>query len=341
LSVYLGIESSCDETSIAFVRDGKEILAHDIASQAKLHAPFHGVVPELASRAHLQNIFPLLEEVSRRSGISLKEIDGLGVTSQPGLLGALLVGVSVAKALAFTLQKPLYGVHHIYGHIYATHLEHEVPYPYLSLVVSGGHTALYLVHAPLDLTLLGKTVDDAAGESFDKVAKILGLGYPGGPLIDRLSKEGNPTAYSFPRTHQKKKQKAGQNPLNFSFSGLKTAVLYQLFGQDQTQNSSPKIPFSTADVAASFQEAVVDTLVQKSLLALEQYSLKRMTLVGGVACNSRLRAKLKSALCEKQCTLYYPSPLLCTDNAAMIAGLTYHLAQKTPSLASLDLIVRP
>ncbi len=327
MALYLGIETSCDETSVAIVRNGKEILVNLIASQISIHAPFQGVVPELASRAHLTNIFPLLDQAMSQSGVSYSQLDGIGVTNQPGLLGALLVGVATAQSLAFALNLPLYGVHHIAGHIYAAHLEHQIEYPYLSLVVSGGHTSLYRVEGPTQIHLLGKTLDDAAGECFDKVAKLLELEYPGGPVIDKLARMGNPQAFSFPRSFQNSKD------LQFSFSGLKTAVLYKLFGQDQkgTQKAT-QFPehLSKPDLAASFQEAVVDILVQKSLQAMVQENLSRVTLVGGVACNSRLRQKLREALDKTGGTRYYPSPILCTDNAAMIAGLTAHLAQTLP-----------
>lgn len=335
MGLFLGIETSCDETSIALVRDGKEILVNLIASQIKIHAPFQGVVPELASRAHLNNIFPLLDQAFQDAKIEYHQLDGIGVTNQPGLLGALLVGVATAQSLAFALRLPLYGVHHIAGHIYATHLEHSIEYPYISLVVSGGHSSLYRVESPTEIQLLGKTLDDAAGECFDKVAKLLELGYPGGPIIDKLAREGNPQAFSFPRSFHQNKN------LQFSFSGLKTAVLYKLFGQDQ--KASGKFPehLSKADVAASFQEAVVDILVQKSIQALAQERLSRLTLVGGVACNSRLRQKLKEALAPAGHKLYYPSPVLCTDNAAMIAGLTEHLARNRPKSSSYALPALP
>lgn len=321
MSLYLGVETSCDETSIAIVRNGKEILTNLIASQVSLHAPFHGVVPELASRAHLTNIFPLLDQAFAEARVSPETLDGIGVTHQPGLLGALLVGVSTAQSLALSLNVPLYGVHHIYGHIYATHLEHEVQYPYISLVVSGGHTSLFRVEGPLQITRLGKTLDDAAGECFDKVAKLLDLGYPGGPIIDRLAREGNSSAFTFPRSLQHSAN------LDFSFSGLKTSVLYKLYGQDQKKGPITH-EYSKPDFAASFQEAVVDVLTQKSMQALDSEELNTLTVVGGVACNSRLRERLKESIQKRGGKLYYPSPILCTDNAAMIAGLAYHQAQQ-------------
>ena len=306
--LLLCIESSCDETAAAVVRDGRCILSNVVASQVDVHARYGGVVPELASRKHLEAISVVVDEALGNAGLSLGEIEGIAVTRGPGLIGALLVGLSVAKALAFARDIPLVGVHHMEGHILAPLLEQEIPFPYLALAVSGGHTHLYRVDDIGSYRILGRTLDDAAGEAFDKVAKLLGLGYPGGVLIDRLAVQGNPRAIDFPRPllHQKN--------LDFSFSGIKTAVLNHVRRQ-----SGPIEGDRLKDLAASFQEAVVDVLSRKTMRASEETGLKRIVVAGGVACNSGLRARMQTLSGEKGVSIHFPSPALCGDNAAMLA----------------------
>lgn len=306
--LLLAIESSCDETAAAVVRNGREILSNLIVSQIDIHARFGGVVPELASRQHLQAICPLVDAALDEAGVSLEQIEGLAVTRGPGLIGALLVGVSYAKALAFARQIPLVGVHHIEGHILAVHLEQEVAFPYLALAVSGGHSHLFRVDGIGEYVLLGRTVDDAAGEAFDKVAKMLGLAYPGGPVIDRLATKGDPTCVRFPRPMLNRPN------FDFSFSGMKTSVLTyieSLAGQMDEQR--------VADIAAAFQAAAVDVLLQKTLRAARAQGLSRIVVAGGVACNSGLRREFEIAGQKEKLDVYFPSPLLCSDNAAMLA----------------------
>lgn len=311
--LVLGIETSCDETAVAIVEDGKRILSNLVASQVDVHSKFGGVVPELASRKHIQNIVPLISQSLKDANVTLDEIDGIAVTQGPGLVGSLLVGISMAKAIAYAKGRPIVGVNHLEGHIYSNFLEHEdLEPPFISLVVSGGHTELFYVASKRrEYEKLGQTMDDAAGEAFDKVAKLLGLGYPGGPIIDNLAKEGDPKAIPFPRPY------VWDHSLNFSFSGLKTAVLnYFLRERDN---------IILADVAASFQSAVVDVLTEKAIRAAEIKKVNKIALAGGVAANSALRKQL-SLRCQKiGYKLYYPSPILCTDNAAMIAGVGYHI----------------
>lgn len=311
--LVLGIETSCDETAVAVVEDGKRILSNLVASQVDVHSKFGGVVPELASRKHIQNIVPLISQSLKDANVTLDEIDGIAVTQGPGLVGSLLVGISMAKAIAYAKERPIVGVNHLEGHIYSNFLEHEdLEPPFISLVVSGGHTELFYVASKRrEYEKLGQTMDDAAGEAFDKVAKLLGLGYPGGPIIDNLAKEGDPKAIPFPRPY------VWDHSLNFSFSGLKTAVLnYFLRERDN---------IILADVAASFQSAVVDVLTEKAIRAAEIKKVNKIALAGGVAANSALRKQL-SLRCQKiGYKLYYPSPILCTDNAAMIAGVGYHI----------------
>ena len=306
--LLLALESSCDETAAAVVRDGKEILSNLIASQVDLHAVYGGVVPELASRRHLEVINPLVEEALLNAGIQQADLDAVVVTRGPGLVGALLVGVAFAKAYAYALQVPLIGVHHIEGHILAIRLEQEVDFPFLAAAVSGGHTHLYRVDGIGQYRLLGRTVDDAAGEAFDKVAKMLGLGYPGGPVIDRLAAEGDDGDIIFPRPLLKK------DTLDFSFSGVKTAVLnyLQRLGTDPTAQQ-------VRQIASAFQTAVVDVLTQKVLRAAESESLTRIVIAGGVACNSGLRQRFAELTATMDKTVYFPSPVLCADNAAMLA----------------------
>jgi len=306
--LVLAIESSCDETSAAVVRDGRQILSNVIASQVDVHARYGGVVPELASRKHVEAISVVIEEALEKAGVTLDDIQGIVVTRGPGLVGALLVGLSVAKAMAFARGIPLVGVHHIEGHILSPLLEQDIAFPYLGLAVSGGHTHLYRIDGIGRYTILGRTLDDAAGEAFDKVAKLLGLGYPGGQVIDRLAAEGDPTAIDFPRPllHQKN--------LDFSFSGIKTAVLNHVRGYDH-----PLSDEQLRHVAAGFQAAVVEVLTRKTLRAAAEHGLKRVVVAGGVACNRGLRQSLLFAGPEAGLEVYFPSPGLCGDNAAMLA----------------------
>jgi len=290
------------------VRDGRSILSNIVASQVDVHARYGGVVPELASRKHVEAITVVVEEALGKAGVDLAEIEGIAATRGPGLVGALLVGLSAAKAIAFARNIPLVGVHHMEGHILAPLLEKEIPFPYLALAVSGGHTHLYRVDGIGAYRILGRTLDDAAGEAFDKVAKLLGLPYPGGVLIDRLAAEGNPRAIDFPRPllHQKN--------LDFSFSGIKTAVLNHVRRQPVPPEGA-----QLKDVAASFQEAVVDVLTRKTLRAAEETGLERIVVAGGVACNSGLRARFQSLAPGNGVSVHFPSPILCGDNAAMLA----------------------
>jgi N6-L-threonylcarbamoyladenine synthase len=305
----LGIESSCDETSAAVLADGRRILSNVVASQDSVHAPYGGVVPELASRRHLEVIVPVVGKALDDAGVKLADLDGIAVTHGPGLVGSLLVGCSLAKALAYARGLPLVGVNHLEGHIFAAFLEDTVPaYPFLALVVSGGHTALYAVPNPLRYTLVGQTRDDAAGEAFDKVAKLLGLGYPGGPIIERTAASGDAMAIDFPLA-----QMTDQAP-DFSFSGIKTSVsLY-------VKRYGPLSPASVADVAASFQATVVKMLVRKTLKAALRLGIKRIVLTGGVAANGALRGALVSGAAERGVSVHVPGRRLCTDNAAMIAA---------------------
>jgi N6-L-threonylcarbamoyladenine synthase len=318
----LGIESSCDETAAAVVRDGREILSSVVQSQIDLHALYGGVVPELAGRAHIEAIVPVVDGALAQAGIRLDAVDGIAVTNTPGLIGALLVGVSMAKSLALATGKPLAGVDHIHGHIYAVKLAFpELEYPFVSLVVSGGHTSLYHSWSETRHDLLGATTDDAAGEAFDKVAKILGLGFPGGPIIERLAKGHDPAKVAFARSLLE------PDSLDFSFSGVKTSVLYHVRGQD---GKKPRAlgDAEVGDICAGFQEAVVDVLVEKTLRACAKTGAKRVAVGGGVACNGRLREKLAAAGKGLGIATYFPPGRFCTDNAAMIAGLGYHLLRE-------------
>ena len=314
--LVLGIETSCDETAAAVVENGRRILSDVVATQFELHAQYGGVVPELAARRHLENILPVIQAALDQAGVSLNDIDGFAVSQGPGLVGALVIGMAVAKALAYAHGKPLAGVHHLEAHILAAFLTDAAPaFPFIALVVSGGHTNLYLVRDFRDLALLGRTRDDAAGEAFDKVAKLMGLGYPGGVQIEALAASGNPHAFNLPRP------RIASEPLTFSFSGLKTAVSHQLKKQPEIL-ADPK---AQADLAASFQEAVVDSLLSRAWLALEQTGSRRLVVCGGVAANSRLREALASQARITGAELFLPPLSLCTDNAAMVAALGYHL----------------
>lgn len=312
--LILAIESSCDETAAAVVKNGREVLSNVIYSQIDLHTVYGGVVPEIASRKHIEKINQVIESALKEANVSLKEIDAIAVTYGPGLVGALLVGVSAAKAISFATGIPLVGVHHIEGHISANYIEHPDLEPeFMSLVVSGGHTHLVKVCDYGKYEILGRTRDDAAGEAFDKVARAIGLGYPGGPKIDKVAKEGNPNAIKFPRA------KVDGSIYDFSFSGLKSAVLNYL---NQAEMKGEEIV--VADVAASFQKAVVDVLVEHSMDAVEANGFKKFAIAGGVASNSALRAAMKSACEEKNIEFFHPSPIFCTDNAAMIGVAGYY-----------------
>ncbi len=314
----LAIESSCDETAASVVKNGREVLSNVISSQIALHQLYGGVVPELASRKHIENINQVITEALLEAEMGLEDLDAVAVTYGPGLVGALLVGVAEAKAISYARHLPLVGVHHIEGHISANYIENkDLEPPFLSLVVSGGHTHLVRVKDYGEYEILGRTRDDAAGEAFDKVARAIGLGYPGGPKIDSLAKEGNPDAISFP------KAKVAGAPYDFSFSGLKSAVLNYL-NACKMKNE----PINEADVAASFQKAVVDVLIEHAMLAVEETGLKKLALAGGVASNSALRAAAEEACAKEGVQLYRPSPLLCTDNAAMIGAAAYYEYRK-------------
>ena len=299
------------------MEDGREILSNVVHSQIDIHRVYGGVVPEIACRAHIETIHPVVEKALADAKVALRDVDAIAVTCAPGLVGALLVGLSMAKSLALAANKPILGVDHIHGHMYATKLAFpDLAYPCVNLVVSGGHTSLYLSKSEIDHEPLGATSDDAAGEAFDKVAKILQLGFPGGPIIDGLAKGRDPGKVVFKRTVP--------DSLDFSFSGLKTSVLYRVKGQDGkgalTLNADER-----ADVAAGFQEAVVDVLVEQSLKACLRTRTWRLAVGGGVACNTRLREKLTARAAKEGVTVYFPPPKYCTDNAAMIAGLGHHL----------------
>ena len=312
--LILAIESSCDETAAAVVRNGRTVLSNIISSQIDLHKLYGGVVPEIASRKHIEKINQVIEEALCEADCSLDDIDAIGVTYGPGLVGALLVGVAEAKAIAYARNLPLIGVHHIEGHISANYIENkELEPPFLCLVVSGGHTHLVCVEGYGKYRILGKTKDDAAGEAFDKVARAIDLGYPGGPKIDKLAKEGNPDAIDFPRAH------VGDSVYDFSFSGVKSAVLNYINGCKMKQAE-----YNRADIAASFQKAVTDVLVDHAMAGVENYGLKKLAIAGGVASNSALRAAMRKACEERGIEFYYPSPILCTDNAAMIGAAAFY-----------------
>ena len=310
----LGIESSCDETAASVVKNGREVLSNVISSQIDLHTLYGGVVPEIASRKHIERINQVIEEALTTANMTLDDLDAIGVTYGPGLVGALLVGVAEAKAISYAKKLPLVGVHHIEGHISANYIENlNLEPPFVCLVVSGGHTHLVVVQDYGKYEILGRTRDDAAGEAFDKVARAIGLGYPGGPKIDKISKEGNPDAIAFPRP------KFEDSPYDFSFSGLKSAVLNYLNGCQMKG-----IEINRADVAASFQKAVCDVLVEHAMIAVKESGLNKFAIAGGVASNSALRAAFEKACAERQIEFYHPSPIFCTDNAAMIGAAAYY-----------------
>lgn len=326
----LAIESSCDETSVAVMADGRRVMSNIISSQIDIHTAFGGVVPEIASRHHLQNMNTVVDQALTEAGVTLDDIDLIGVTCGPGLVGALLMGVATAKAIAFAKNIPLVGVNHMHGHISANFIEHEeLEPPFMSLIVSGGHTNIVEMSDYGVCRVLGGTRDDAVGEAYDKVARVIGLGYPGGPKIDRIAKEGNPEAIQFKRVYLEKGSK------DFSFSGLKTAVLNYLNTERQAGRE-----ISVPDVAASFQEAVIEVIVHKTMEAVTEMKQDKLVLAGGVAANSRLREALSASCDEKGVKLYVPSPVLCTDNAAMIGCAAYY-KYKAQGADGLDLDAYP
>ena len=317
-TLILAIESSCDETAASVVKNGRCVLSNIISSQIAIHTLYGGVVPEIASRKHIEKINQVVEAALKEADVTLDDIDAIGVTYGPGLVGALLVGVAEAKAIAYAKKKPLVGVHHIEGHVSANYIEHpDLEPPFLCEIISGGHTHLVIVKDYGSFEILGRTRDDAAGEAFDKLARAIGLGYPGGPKIDKLAKEGNPHAIDFPRAHME------DAPYDFSFSGVKSAVLNHLNKCRMTGE-----PIVEADIAASFQQAVVDVLVDNAIRAAKDYHMDRLAIAGGVASNGALRAAMEAA-CEKEGIRFYrPSPIFCTDNAAMIGVAAYYEYQK-------------
>ena len=313
-TVTFAIESSCDETAAAVMLDGREMLSNVISSQIDVHKLYGGVVPEIASRHHLENINMVAARALEEASVSMEEVDMIGVTYGPGLVGALLIGIATAKAYALAAGKPLVGVHHIHGHICANYVEHkDLEPPFMALVISGGHTNIVEVTGYNKCRVLGSTRDDAAGEAYDKVARVLGLGYPGGPLIDKLAKEGNPDAIEFPRAH------VDDAPYDFSFSGIKSAVLNYI----NSANMQGK-EINRADVAASFQKAVVDALVSRAVRLAKECGMDKLAIAGGVASNSALRAAIQEECTKNNIRFYSPSPILCTDNAAMIGAAAYY-----------------
>ena len=313
-TLILAIESSCDETAASVVKNGREVLSNVISSQIALHTQFGGVVPEIASRKHIEKINQVVTQALEDAGVTLTDVDAIGVTYGPGLVGALLVGVAEAKAIAFAAKKPLVGVHHIEGHVSANYIENpDLEPPFVCLIVSGGHTHLVIVKDYGEFEIIGRTRDDAAGEAFDKVARAVGLGYPGGPKVDKTAKEGNPHAIEFPRA------KVEGSPYDFSFSGLKSAVLNYLNGCQMKG-----IEVNRADVAASFQKAVCDVLVEHAMLAVKESGLNKLAIAGGVASNGTLRMAMEQACAENGIRFYRPSPIFCTDNAAMIGAAGYY-----------------
>lgn len=314
----LGIETSCDDTAAAVVADGQNILSNVISSQNEFHAKYGGIVPEIASRKHVELILYVIQDALDSAGVTYNEIDAIAVTHRPGLVGSLLVGLSAAKSIAYCYQKPLIAVNHLLGHVYANFFEHpDLELPHISLTVSGGHTLVMYITSPTQYEILGHTVDDAIGEAYDKVAKFLGLGFPGGPIIDKMAKQGNPEAIDFPSPLLHSKD------LNFSFSGLKTAVIRYVTDQREAGQA-----INEADVVASFQRAAIKVLVKKVLDAAQERQISTITLSGGVAANSALREILIQEARQQGIQVFYPPLILCTDNGAMIAGAAYHLYQQ-------------
>ncbi len=331
-SLLLGIDTSCDDTSAAVVVNGERILSNVVSSQSDIHKKYGGIVPELASRRHIEMIWPVVDEALNNAGVALDDIDAVAVCYGPGLIGSLLVGCGFAKSIAYAKKIPIVAVNHLEGHIFSTFLEGRPEFPFLSLIASGGHTNLYIVNGFGQYIELGRTRDDAAGEAYDKVSKLLGLGYPGGPVIDRLAKEGDPKAFDFPRAYV-------PESFDFSFSGLKTAVKLKVGSwQSAAKNSELQTLNSKLinDIAASFQAAVVDVLVRKVEWAIVKKGIKRVTLSGGVSANSELRRRFKEMVEERGLELFLPSVSLCTDNAAMIAAAGYHHF-KAGNIVGIDL----
>ena len=341
--IVLGIESSCDETAAALVEDGRRILSSVVSSQVTIHRPYGGVVPELASRQHVKVIIPVISQALQRADLEMSSVDGIAVTQGPGLVGSLLVGIGVAKGLAYATGKPLVAVNHLEGHIQAAFMNESQPsFPVVALVVSGGHTNLYLVEDYGRINLLGRTRDDAAGEAFDKVAKFLDLGYPGGVIIDSLARKGNPQAISFPRAYLEK------DSLDFSFSGIKTAVVNfvrKYVGTSPTGEGvkpgvsgawAQELPLPIADLVASFQEAVVEVLVEKTCTAAKRFKVRQVVVAGGVAANSRLRRRLREEVAGLGIGLNLPEPELCTDNAAMIAAAGFYKLKQSAARWDLN-----
>ncbi len=332
MTTLLGIETSCDETSAAVVDNGTMVRSNVVSSQIDLHKKYGGVVPEIASRAHIEKIDSTIEEAMSIANCSRNDIDAIAVTNRPGLVGALLIGVTAAKTLSWAWDKPLVAVDHIRAHAYSAAIDlPSPPWPAVGLIVSGGHTSLFRINTPTSIDLLGATTDDAAGEAFDKVASILGLAYPGGPEIERASRDANPKACDFPRTM------LGRDSLDFSFSGIKTSVLYHVNGHGKTRGGLAKLSQSEVnDIAASFQKAVIDVLVKKTMLAVAQTGLSTVVLGGGVAANSSLRNALETACNEREWRFHAARMAYCTDNGAMIAALGFHNLQGG-KIARLDL----
>lgn len=332
--LILGIDTSCDDTSASVVENGTKIISNIISSQSEIHKKYGGIVPELASRRHIEMIWPVVNEALKIASVRLEDLSGVAVCHGPGLIGSLLVGCSFAKAVCYSKQLPLLAVNHLEGHIFSSFLEGSKPsFPFIALIVSGGHTCLYRVDGFSKYKELGRTRDDAAGEAYDKVSKLLGLGYPGGPVIEKLAQDGNPKAIDFPRAYM-------PESLDFSFSGLKTAVLNFSKSEFRSQKSNSEFRILNSalinDIAASFQASIVDVLVRKTEWAIKKERIKRVTLTGGVASNSELRKKMKKMGKEKEVEIFIPSISLCTDNAAMIAAAGYHYL-KTKNIAGLDL----
>jgi N6-L-threonylcarbamoyladenine synthase len=332
--LILGIDTSCDDTSASVVENGTKIISNIISSQSEIHKKYGGIVPELASRRHIEMIWPVVNEALKIAGVRLEDLSGVAVCHGPGLIGSLLVGCSFAKAVCYSKQLPLLAVNHLEGHIFSSFLEGSKPsFPFIALIVSGGHTCLYRVDGFGKYKELGRTRDDAAGEAYDKVSKLLGLGYPGGPVIEKLAQDGNPKAIDFPRAYL-------PESFDFSFSGLKTAVLNFSKSEVRSQKSNSEFRILNSelinDIAASFQASIVDVLVRKTEWAIKKERIKKVTLTGGVASNSELRKKMKKMGKEKEVEIFIPSISLCTDNAAMIAAAGYHYL-KTKNIAGLDL----
>jgi len=333
--IVLGLESSCDETAASVVRDGREVLSNVVASQDQLHLPYGGVVPEIACRAHLAALLPAVERALADAGVTARDLDAVAVAHKPGLVGALLIALTGAKTIAWLHDLPLIGVNHLHAHVYAAALDRDAPpFPCVSLVASGGHTSLYHSRSAWEHDLMGATLDDAAGEAFDKVAGILNLGYPGGPAIDRAARLGNPKAVRFPRA------RLDAESLDFSFSGLKTAVLYHCRDRDAIRPGEARSDRETADIAASFQEAVVDVLTDKLLRAARRCAVGTVTIGGGVAANSRLRERIADGARRNGLALVLPPAKYCLDNAAMAAGIGYHL-HKAGRVSDLTLDADP